>query len=395
MFERLALKTVLLAGMMLPMLILYAVGSLAPWLAPTLSLTVTQLGLFALVSFGVASVLSPFAGAWTGKIGAANALRCLFAAVFIAFLLLAQAESLLHALLATVFCGLAQAFANPATNVLVREKVAPSQRAAMVGLKQSGVQMAAFLAGLLLPWLASIWSWRAGFFGLLPVAALLLWLVSKVAPAHGGEVTETSLTAPNRLLNGVMLVQCLAGMALSAFVTFVPADASDSGVSPLLAAQLLAWFGIAGVVSRLVLTPWADRLRDEFSMLMILFGVAALAIALIAFGAGGGYWPWLLAAVLMGGSAVATNAIAMSMIIKDRSFGDVPSASGWLSCAFFAGLASGPLLFGGILANASTYQWAWSAVLLLLVSGAFLCQRLRVFRAQRRHRELALRGVGA
>jgi len=386
-----ALTLVLLLAMLLPMLILYAVGSLGVWLAPSLNLSVSQLGLFALTSFGVAALLSPVSGGWAGRVGTRMALRALFFSVAAAYTLLALAHSLWLALVAACLCGIAQALANPATNLLIRQRVAVRNRARVVGMKQSGVQMAALLAGLLLPLVASHWNWRVGFLMLLPVSIGLILLAPVVAPTSAeGPVPSTSIdTGPNRLLRGLMAVQWLAGMALSAFVTFVSNDAQSRGVAVVAAGQLLAWFGVAGMLSRLILTPWADRLRDEYSMLAVLFAVAAVAVLPLVTDLGNRYWLWPLSAFLMGGSAVATNAIAMSMVIKDRAFGSLAPASGWLSSAFFTGLAIGPVTFAGFLSSFTEYRLAWAWLLFLLVIGAMLCLALRFFRRRQRLPELA------
>lgn len=56
--------------------------------------------------------------------------------------------------------GLALAVGNPVTNKLVALHVLPAARGLVMGIKQSGVQIGAFLAGMLLPALAGVLGWR-------------------------------------------------------------------------------------------------------------------------------------------------------------------------------------------------------------------------------------------
>ena len=85
-------------------------------------------------------------------------------------------------LVALAVTGLAQALANPATNLLVADRVPGPQRALAIGVKQSGVQLAAFAAGLALPPLAAVAGWRAGMAAAAVLPAVLLIVVWRVVP---------------------------------------------------------------------------------------------------------------------------------------------------------------------------------------------------------------------
>jgi MFS family permease len=132
---------------------------------------------------------------------------------------------------------------------------------------------------------------------------------------------------------------------LSAFVTFLPTFAVHQGLSPALAGSLIAVFGVMGIVSRIVLTPLGAKMRDESYLLFSLCLIAAIAVAITMQASSESHWQLWVGAIGMGLTAVATNAIAMSMLVRDNAFGVVTVASGFVSVAFFGGFAVGAPLY--------------------------------------------------
>ena len=159
-------------AMAMPMLVLYANSALGPFLTRDLHLEPELLGYLVMSSFGLASVLSLWAGAFVDRVGSRYSLIVLFSAVALAFTLIAMAENFYGLVAATAICGIAQALANPVTNLLITQQVSPEKKAKVVGLKQAGVQFAALFAGLVLPGIASQYGWQFAFGLIVPVAML-------------------------------------------------------------------------------------------------------------------------------------------------------------------------------------------------------------------------------
>ena len=143
-----------------------------------------------------------------------------------------------------------------------------------------------------------------------------------------------------------MGVQFCVGVALSAFVTFLPTFAIQHGMPLSLAGTLIAAFGVMGMLSRIVLTPIAAKLKDESLLLLLLIALAACSMAVMMLADSESHWRLWAGAVGVGFTAAGTNAIAMSMLIRDSAFGPVTVASGFVSVAFFGGFAWGPPFFG-------------------------------------------------
>lgn len=387
-FAELWLQVALTLAMTLPMLILYAIGALGPFLVRDLHIRPGLLGYATMSTFGLAAVLSPWAGPVVDRLGSRRALGALFYAVALAYTLIVMIPGFSGVVAAVAVCGVAQALANPVTNLLIAQRVPPAKKAFVVGLKQSGVQIGALLAGLVLPGIATAFGWRAALGTLIPVAVLLAAVAPSIAPPHR-PVGKKSFwpPRPNGLLQLLMSVQFCAGASLSAFVTFLPVFATMYGVSPSEAGGMVALFGFMGMISRVALTPLSAKLRDESWLLCSLLAISAVALHLTMQADATSHWKLWLGAAGMGMTAVATNAIAMGMLLRDPAFGTATSASGLLSAAFFGGFALGAPAYGAIFNTSFGAAGAWSGNIAVVLAGcafAFALALIRLGSAQQK-----------
>lgn len=380
------LRSLLGAAMALPMLVFYAIGALGPFLVTDLQVPEHWLGYLTMSAFGLAALLSLGAGAIVERLGGRRALGLLFGCCAAAYTLAGILPGFLGLVLALAVCGVAQALANPATNLLIAEQFPVAERAATVGFKQAGVQVSALFAGLLLPLLAQYLGWRVALVLFAPLASLLGWTVLRHLPGLPASArgASTTLRRPSTGLALLMAVQCSVAIALSSFVTYLGVFARAQEVPAVLAGSLVAVFGVMGIVARVLLTPLAARLRDESLMLGALCALAALAVFSLS-RATPQAWIWLwVGSIGMGLTAVATNAVAMSMVLRDRAFGAPAASASLLSVGFFAGFALGPPLFGALL-RARGYGLVLDTMIVALLLGMVLCLWLRAWRrAERR-----------
>lgn len=364
------LALLLMLAMTLPMLVLYSLSALAPELMQTLQLKPSQFGMLISASFAVAALLSPWAGTVVQSFGARRSLCALFICVACGFILLASQTAWLSLLLALICCGIGQALCNPATNLMIAQEVPAPSKPGMVGFKQAGVQVAALLAGLILTPIAHVWGWQSMFMALLPLCLLLAilawyWPVN-AAPTSQVNKPSWQPSKPNLALLLLMLVQIICGVVLACFVSFLPQFARQLEMSAQHAAHLLALFGAAGLCARLILTPLAAKWREEAWLLALLLGIAGLGLLSINLASNTQHWPFFLAALLLGCTAVPANSIAMSMLLRDTAFGTPAPASAWLSCGFFSGFAIGPALFAQIWQIQAMLAWHCLLLFLLL-----------------------------
>jgi MFS family permease len=392
------LRVILVFAMTLPMLVLYAMSTLGPLLGRDLHFEPALLGYLVMSSFGVASVLSLWAGAFVDRVGSRYALIALFSSIATAFTLIAAVENYYGLVAATALCGVAQALANPVTNLLITQQVPPAEKAKVVGLKQSGVQLAALFAGLVLPGVAFEYGWRTAFALVVPVA-ILFALTTPLVTSKIRRGTEKgigkgfALSTPNSLLLRLMGIQFCVGVSLSAFVTFLPTFAVHHGMPLSLAGTLIAAFGVMGMLSRIVLTPMGAKLKDESLLLLFLIAMAACSIAVMMLADSESHWRLWVGTVGVGLTAVGTNAIAMSMLIRDAAFGPVTVASGFVSVAFFGGFALGPPFFGVMSNYSGSLLFGWNVLIGVLISACMMSSALALARRRMRASKVAVGAV--
>ncbi len=379
-FSRFILTAILTFAMALPMLIFYAIGVLGPILVADLTIDTGWLGILTMSTFGLASLLSLWAGTLVNNLGSSRSLTLLFWVSLLSYTLMALLPGFVGLVVALLFCGLAQALANPVTNLIIAESIEPRYKAGVVGIKQSGIQVSALFAGLCLPALELHFGWRGALFSLVPIALLLALLSPHLIAKQPVRHNRFCVVKPSKRLSLLMAIQLCVGMVLSSFITFLGIFASAQGASPVMIGYLIGLFGCMGIFSRIILTPLGAKMRDESLLLLSLIGLSILVLLITPLASPNRYWPLWLCAIGMGMTAVATNAIAMSMLLRDKQFGAPASSAGLLSCGFFAGFTVGPPLFGWLQGTKYHFSAGWIMLLSVMTLGAILCLRLYIER---------------
>jgi predicted MFS family arabinose efflux permease len=359
------------AAMAAAMLGLYAVSALGPFLAHDMQLPRSAVGALVTATFSVACVASLVVGGVVDVSGPRRGLLWLAALVLAGLLGAALAPGYGFLLVALAVVGLAQALANPATNLLVAIRVPGSQRALAIGVKQSGVQLAAFAAGLALPPLAAVAGWRVGMAVGAVLPAVLLIVVWRAVPPDTPQQTAGPWWRwrwPSAWIAGLMGFSLLLGTGLAAVNTYLPLYASQQlGLSGVAAGSVLASFGVAGLVARVLWTRVADRLAEMAVALLWLSVAAAGCALLLPLAAGHGTWLVWAGAVGVGASATGANAVSMLAVV--RRGGATGHASALVSLGFFGGFVVGPTGVG-LLADRAGWGAAWFTVAVAFTGAA-------------------------
>lgn len=339
----------------------YAIAALAPFLVADLGLSRAALGGLITVSFTVAAAGSLVAGHLVDVVGARIGL-CALCAIVVVSLWTASAGAYAWLAAALAVTGLGQALANPATNVLVASAVPAGKRGSAIGIKQGGIQLAAFVAGLALPPAAAAAGWvtalRVSTVVPIAVAVAAHRLVPSRGPARPGRRWRWSM--PDRWLAWLIGYSLLLGAGLSALNTYLPLYANQRlGFGTAAAGALLAAFGVTGLAARILWGRWADRASVVTVALPWLSGAGVGGTALVWLA--GVTWPGLVwvGAVVVGGSATAANAVSMlAVVLRGTATG---AASGLVAMGYFAGFATGPTLFG-MVADSAGWSFTWPLV---------------------------------
>jgi predicted MFS family arabinose efflux permease len=241
-------------------------------------------------------------------------------------------------------------------------------RGLVMGGKQAGVQVGAFLAGALLAPLAAQVGWRAalGWVAVVPVLALLATLLVVPRDTTPGTAGPGEPEAPRSLPGGVRWLAVYAflmGSGVAAVNAYLPLYLVErAGASQELAGAVVATIGLVGIVSRLV-WGWASERMPTFSLpLLMLGGGAVIAVGLILAIENVGLWVAWPAAILFGATAVTWNAVGNLAVISESGSGLAGRATGLLTFGFYIGFVGSPVLFGLLVDATGSYGLAWTLV---------------------------------
>jgi predicted MFS family arabinose efflux permease len=362
-----ATTALLTCAMAFSMMQLFLLGALGPRLVDELDVSPTMLGLTTTIGFGAAAVLSPVGGRVVDRVGPRRCLVALLLVSAVALALIGSAPGVGLLLAAVALGGLPQALANPATNKAILATVPPQRRGSVTGMKQSGVQLGAFAAGLPLAALAGVAGWRGAVWtAAVAAAGAALW-AARGLPADPPPVSAgpRSSLVPRGAIAWLAVFSLLLGCGIASVNTYLALyGAQRLGLGPTAAGALVAVLGVAGVAGRV---GWSKVAGHPGRAVWLPGGLAAGSVAAALLLAGASFvhpLAWV-AAVAVGVFAVAANAVSMVLVMQRAAPGRAGQDSALVSAGFFAGFAVGPPLFG-LLAESGHYGPGW-----VLVAGEF------------------------
>jgi predicted MFS family arabinose efflux permease len=372
----------------------YAFGVLGPHLIDEFEISRFQLGLLTTSFFLVGGPLSLAAGRATDRFGARRVMLVSFGIAAVATIAMAVAPAYPAMLLAAAAAGLGLAAGNPVTNKLIAIHLPPGRRGLVMGGKQAGVQVGAFLVGALLAPLAVQIGWREALAWSAVVPALGLAIALFIVPGDRGlhadagssvDASDSTLPPGVRWLTAYAF---LMGSGIAAINAYLPLYLVErGGAAPELAGAVVATIGLVGVFSR-VAWGWASERMPTFTLPLLLLGAGAVvAIGLVLAVERLGLWVAWPAAVLIGASAVTWNAVGNLAVITESGSRLAGRATGLLTFGFYIGFVGSPMVFGLVVDGLGSYAFAWA--LIAAVFGATVVVVLGWRRAAPAHRQQA------
>lgn len=387
---RVGVAATLAAVMISASLMQFALGALGPFLTDEFGLSRSGLGLVTGSYYLAAAGLSPMMGRWVTVIGAPRGMVLSAALGALGTALVAAAGSVVWLVGAVLVAGAAAAAANPATNLAISALERP--HAVLMGVKQSGVQAAAFLTGASLPVIALGLDWRAAL--LCCTAASTVTLVALLAGAARrrpvGHRQAAATPGASAGVRRLAVYAALMGAGAASVNTYLVLFAHERiGMDVRLAGGALAVVGLVAIVTRIswpVLAERAPRPAATGVVMLRWVAVAAAAATLVI-----GCAEWLgpaglwIGAVLTGMSTASWNGLAMLVVVHTTDLTRVARSSARVQGAFFGGLMVSPLVFGALVDRLGYgYGWLWTG-------GCFLA----ALAALGRGRDVQPRGTGA
>lgn len=269
--------------------------------------------------------------------------------------------------------GLANALAQPATNLYIARGVRPGRQGLAIGIQKSGIPAAALLGGLAVPTLGLTVGWSWAFV----IGALLALAASAYVPAvpprpesaaepQAADAASARPDVPVRLLAALATATGLAAAGSGSLSGFFVVSSVGSGVDEGLAGVLLGAGSLVGIAIRLVLGEMADRgAIGAWNTLTVMFLVAAASFGGLATGSEA-----VLIAVLPFAFASAFAWPSLYHLAVVRANPSAPgAATGITMTGSYTGAVGGPLVFG-LVADQASYGWAWGVTVVFMVAAA-------------------------
>lgn len=329
-----------------------------------------QVGLLVTAYGLVGALLSPLLGRFTDRIGAVTATRGVLTAGAVAMIGVALAPAYPILVVAALATGVANGWCNPATNLLIVDNMDAGQRGVVTGIKQSGVQITAFVAGLLLPTVAVLWNWRVAVLILLvmPLGALAAMTRRESKHHVGSDSAEAVGGSIPVSVKWIAVYGAISGLATNSVFVFITLFAEeDQAWSPQAAGALLAIVGFVGVVARISWPQVSEQRLGHGPTLRLLGGLSMVSSMILVVAAIRGIPAWLLvvSAVLLGAGSIAWNAVGMLAVMDLSPKGTVGRGTGVVLLGFLLGTALGTPLLGLSVDLVGSYGPGWTGVTIL------------------------------
>lgn len=375
---------------------LYSLSPLGPYIREGLSISNTQFGLlFTASNFGTMLMLT-FTGRLVDKHGVRSIMLIGQLVMGILVICASMSRSMISLVLILFCTGICQSIAGPTGATSIVTWFSPEERATAMGIKQAGIPAAGIAAGLILPAVASLFSWRRALFlvgisiFLFGILSFLLYRDSDVM-AYMRKNRQNECSGPGLtsiLTRDILLISVGCGILMGvqfSFTSYLVVYLSEvftamAAAAPvMLAGTYYSWTSSGGFIGRIGLGLISDRLfhgRRKGTLLvvciigtLILFMMAFLVPKFSIVGIG-------ILVFFYGLTGVSFTGIQLSLISEIAGVKASGAATGFTLALGFAGMMIFPPLFGSI-ADTNGYFWGWLLLAFLSLTGVLFILPVR------------------
>ena len=363
---------------------LSGLGTLAPFIQEELRLSSFQIG-FLISSLSIGSMLSQMpAGLIVDFVGVRRMISPAIGLLGLFLVLFSLAPSFPIALAILLLHGLASGVITPAASKGVLDWFPYSGRATAMGIKQTGVNFGGIFAGILLPTLAIVFSWRQSLLavGLVEMAAaILVYRLLRESPFRSdasrtkfawGKILQMAMQRDMLVLGGIGFCFMAGQFCFSTYLILFLIREMQYPIVHAGGYYALSFF--VGAAGRILWSLASDylfggRRKGVLFAIALIFFFSSLALGMISF------FPILsslltIAVLAFGVSGIGWNAVYLTIVGEavDRESTGLATGVGY----FFGFLGSvvAPPLFGFLVDRTDLYGYAW--LFLALCAGTIL-----------------------
>jgi sugar phosphate permease len=356
--------------------LMFGLPFLLPYLRRTEGLTLVQGGaLVAAPSLGLVATLIAW-GAFADRYGERLAIALGLGLTGVVGLASAAVSGLSVRAVLFALVGAAGASVNAASGRLVMGWFGAHQRGLAMGIRQTGQPLGVAIAGALLPPLALLGGLRLALAVPATMCLVITALVVLLAadPPHQRFAEDKGARSPYRApilwrlhaASSLLVVPQFATLAFSAEYLV-----SERGWDATTAGQLLAVVAVGGAAGRMASGRWSDVAGSRLAPMRVIALTSAVCMLVVA-----------LTASTEAALVVVALAVASIVSVSDNGLGFTATAElagrAWSGRALgvqntmqnVAAFATAPLV--GALAGAFGFPWAFAAVAVFPVLGAWL-----------------------
>jgi ACS family hexuronate transporter-like MFS transporter len=364
----------------------YGINTLAPFYQDDLGLSHAQVGLFFTAFFLAMTSVSFVAGLLTDRLGVRKATLQGHVVVGVFTVAASWAPSFTWAFVSFFLAGLGYSFLNPSSSKGVMGWFNRDERAAAMGIKQTGVPVGGVLAAVLAGPLMLIIGWRGAFaiLGIINVfyGLVFSWLWRDPAKQKS-EAALASVTGAGAVvsLDFRKLIPASVGTAMllvgqMVLITYVPLYLKEGlGVAAFWASQALAVLQAGAVCGRIGWGIASDRLfkgRRKATLIVIGLSGALLSVMLSLMTRETPVYILLMTIFLAGLCLVGYQGVSFALIGELAGTTRAGIATGIMLSINSAAAALGTPLFGYFVDRTGSFVYAWqilAAAIALAVLG--------------------------
>ena len=352
----------------------FLLAGLALAVRDDIELSVTQLGLVIGCFYASGAIGAVPGGRLAERIGAKRALTvgALLAALSLTGTALV-AGSWVELAACTAVGGMANGLIQPATSLLIVDRVPAGRLGLAFGVRQTSPQLATLLSGVGLLAVISVLGWRSAF-GIAAAVSVALavavwsrrWATVSRSRQSGRPRIDAALIPRLALLG---LAGGLGTVAANSLGAFFVASSAHAGIAANTVGALLMLGSAAGVIARLVGGWLIDRSRAT-PLAVAGRMLAASSVAYLALGHVNGLLMYAALTVFVFTAGWGWPGLLQLAVVR-RHLDAPASATAIVHAGSLTGALVGPVAFGVIADNAG-FHWAWAVAATAAVIGGVL-----------------------